>query len=422
VTGVAEIATQQVRPRRTLAGACLGNAVEWYDFAVYGALSTVLARTFFPEGGQAALAATFAIFATSFVARPVGAVLVGRRSDRGGRRPALSRMIAIMSIATAAIGLLPTWSTVGVLAPVSLLVLRLAQGFSAGGEVPSSVAFLIESAPEGRRGWYGGWHLASIAFGLAGGYGIAAVLSATLSANALLSWGWRVAFLVAAPLGLTARYIRRRLDETPVFRAVEAPAAPKVGDVLRGRGGRVARGFLAVAALSLAFNVWFVFLPSLLTTTDGVPLTRSLAFAVVGLCAAAATAPAVGRLSDRIGRRAVLIGGTLAVAAFAVPGLGLARHSAVGLFASAFVMGVLIGTLVVSAFVAELFPTPVRATGVAVTYGVASAVFGGTAPLVATLFADASLSWAVPGYVATVAVLACAAAVTAEETAFSELS
>jgi MHS family proline/betaine transporter-like MFS transporter len=422
VTGVAEIAAQQVRPRRTLAGACMGNAVEWYDFAVYGALSTVLARTFFPGGGEAALAATFAIFATSFVARPVGAVLVGRRSDRGGRRPALSRMIAMMSVATAAIGLLPTWSTVGVLAPVSLLVLRLAQGFSAGGEVPSSVAFLIESAPEGRRGWYGGWHLASIAFGLAGGYGIAAVLSATLSADALLSWGWRVAFLVAAPLGLTARYIRRRLDETPVFRAVDAPAAPLVGDVLRGRGWRVARGFLAVAALSLAFNVWFVFIPSLLTATDGVPLTRSLAFAVVGLCAAAATAPAVGRLSDRIGRRAVLIGGTLAVTAFAVPGFGLARHSTVGLFASAFVMGVLIGTLVVSAFVAELFPTAVRATGVAVTYGVASAVFGGTAPLVATLLADASLSWAVPGYVATMAVLACAAVVTAEETAFGELS
>ena len=422
MTGVAEIATQQVRPRRTLAGACLGNAVEWYDFAVYGALSTVLARAFFPGGGQAALAATFAIFATSFVARPVGAVLVGRRSDRGGRRPALSRMIAVMSVATAAIGLLPTWSTVGVLAPVSLLLLRLAQGFSAGGEVPSSVAFLIESAPDGRRGWYGGWHLGSIALGLAGGYGIAALLSATLSADALLSWGWRVAFLVAAPLGLTARYIRRRLDETPVFLAVDAPAAPKVGDVLRGRGGRVARGFLAVAALSLAFNVWFVFIPSLLTATDGVPLTRSLAFAVVGLCAAAATAPAVGRLSDRIGRRAVLIGGTLAVAAFAVPGFGLARHSTVGLFASAFVMGVLIGTLVVSAFVAELFPTAVRATGVAVTYGVASAVFGGTAPLVATLLADASLTWAVPGYVATMAVLACAAAVTAEETAFGELS
>ena len=423
VTGVAEIAPQQVRPRRTLAGACLGNAVEWYDFAVYGALSTVLARTFFPGGGQAALAATFAIFATSFVARPVGAVLVGRRSDRGGRQPALSRMIAVMSVATAAIGLLPTWSTVGVLAPVSLLLLRLAQGFSAGGEVPSSVAFLIESAPEGRRGWYGGWHLGSIALGLAGGYGIAAVLSATLSADALLSWGWRVAFLVAAPLGLTARYIRRRLDETPVFRAVEAPAAPNlVDDVLRGRGGRVARGFFAVAALSLAFNVWFVFLPNLLTATDGVPLSRSLAFGVVGLCAAAATAPAVGRLSDRIGRRAVLIGGTLAVAAFAVPGFGLARHSTVGLFASAFVMGVLIGTLVVSAFVAELFPTAVRATGVAVTYGVASAVFGGTAPLVATLLVDASLSWAVPGYVATMAMLACAAAVTAEETAFGELS
>jgi MHS family proline/betaine transporter-like MFS transporter len=170
----------KLRRRRALVGACLGNAVEWYDFAIYGALSTVLARAFFPTGGRAALAATFAIFATSFIARPLGATMVGRRSDRLGRRPALSRMIAMMTFATAAIALLPTWSVVGVLAPVSLLLLRLIQGFSAGGEVPSSVAFLLESAPEGQRGWYGGWHIAGIAFGMAGGYGVAQRLAKLL--------------------------------------------------------------------------------------------------------------------------------------------------------------------------------------------------------------------------------------------------
>jgi MHS family proline/betaine transporter-like MFS transporter len=423
VISVAEsIPLSAVRPRRALVGACLGNAVEWYDFATYGAFSTILARTFFPTGGRAALAATFAIFATSFIARPVGAMVVGRRSDRLGRRPALSRMIAMMTAATAAIGLLPTWSAIGVLAPVSLLLLRVAQGFSVGGEVPSSVAFLVESAPEGQRGWYGGWHTASIALGLAGGYGIAALLSATLSDNALRGWGWRVAFLLAAPLGLVARYIRRQLDETRMFEAVLAPATPRLlGDVLRGRGAGVSRGLVLVAALALAFNVWFVFLPSHLAASGTVPLGQALGIGVLGLFAAVGTAPVMGRLSDRIGRRAVLIAGTVAMATFAVPGLALASGSVPGLLVSDVVMGVLIGTLAVTAFVAELFPTAVRATGVALTYGVATAVFGGTAPLVATLLAVAEAAWVIPAYLAVVAVLALAAAVTSEETAFTKL-
>ena len=332
-------------------------------------------------------------------------------------------MIVLMTVATAAIGLLPTWSAVGVLAPVSLLLLRLTQGFSAGGEIPSSVAFTIESAPDGRRGWYGGWHMASIAAGLAGGYGFAALLAFVLSEDALRTWGWRVAFLIAAPLGLAARYIRRRLDEPPVFESVVARIAPRpVRDVLRGRAARAGRGFLTVAALSLAFNTWFVFLPSHLSASGAVPLAQALGFGVIGLFAVVGTAPIVGRLSDRLGRRPVLIAGALAIALFAVPGFTLAGHSAVGLLVSDVVMGVLIGTMAVTAFVAELFPTPVRATGVALTYGIATAVFGGTAPLIATLLVVNESAWVIPVYLTAMALLVLGAAVTAEETAFDRLS
>jgi MHS family proline/betaine transporter-like MFS transporter len=419
-----EITSHQrpVRSRRALVGGCLGNAVEWYDFAVFGAFSPVIAAVFFPAGSRSALAATFAIFAASFVARLAGALVAGRRSDRLGRRPTLSGMIVLMTFATVAMALLPTWSAVGVLAPVSLLVLRLAQGFSAGGETATSVAFLVESAPEGQRGWYGGWHTASSAVGLAGGYGVAALLTATMSDEALPAWGWRVAFLRAAPLGLLARDIRRRLDETRMFEAVGIPAAPSlVGDVLRHRGRRAGRGFVLVTVLTVAFNVWFVFLPSYVTGSGAMSTGNVLAAGVLGLLALVVSAPLMGRLSDRIGRRAVLIAGTLAVAAFAVPGFTLAHRSAIGLVVSDVVMGVLLGSLVVGAFAAELFPTAVRATGVALTYGVATAAFGGTAPLVATLLVRADAAWAVPAYLAAMAVLALVAALTAGETAFRKL-
>ena len=179
---------------------------------------------------------------------------------------------------------------------------------------------------------------------------------------------------------------------------------------------------MLVAAFAMAFNVWFVFLPSYLAASGLVSLGQALGLGVVGLLAAVVTAPVVGRLSDRLGRRVVLIAGTLAVAAFAVPGFALARRSVLGLLVSDVVMGVLIGSLVVTAFVAELFPTGVRATGVALTYGVASAMFGGTAPLIATLLVVAGVDGRYPPTLAVTAVLALAAAVTAEETAFARLS
>jgi MHS family proline/betaine transporter-like MFS transporter len=406
-------------PRRALVGACLGNAVEWYDFAVYGAFSTILAQVFFPPGEQAALTATFAVFASSFVARPIGALLVGRRSDQRGRRPALSRMIVVMTGATAAIAVIPSWSQAGVLAPALLLLLRLAQGFSVGGEVASSVAFLSESAPAGSRGWYGGWHTAGIAIGLSAGYAVAGLLSVALPDGALLDWGWRLAFLTALPLGLVSRYIRRRLDESPMFEAAPAPARPRViADVVRGRAGAIGRGFLLVTTLSVAFNLWFVFLPGHLAARGTVPLGAALGGSMLGLLVAAATAPILGRFSDRAGRRPVLIGGTLALAVLAIPGFALAGRGIAGLLLADVLLGALLGTLVVTAYVAEIFPTPVRATGVAVTYGVSTAVFGGTAPLVASLLAGAGAAWAIPVYLTVVALLALVAAVTARETAF----
>ena len=197
--------------RRALVAGGVGNVVEWYDFAVYGAFATVVATTYFPGADPiAGLSASFAVFATAFLARPVGAVVFGRLGDRVGRRQVLVTVIVLMAAATAGIGLLPGHAAIGVLAPVLLVVLRAAQGLSVGGEAAGATAFVVEYAPEGRRGWYGSWLWSTLALGVAGGIGVAVLLARVFPRELLEDRGWRLAFLVALPLGLVGLYLRLR--------------------------------------------------------------------------------------------------------------------------------------------------------------------------------------------------------------------
>jgi MFS family permease len=282
-------------PRRALVGACIGNVVEWYDFALYGAFATVLASVYFPGADrQANLLAAFAVFSTAFIARPAGALLFGRGGDRRGRRRVLSFAIILMSVATAGVGMLPGYVSIGLLAPVLLVLFRLAQGLSAGGEAGAASAFVVEYAPANRRGWYGGWIWATLAVGLGAGTGAASLLAWRLPQGVLETWGWRLAFLVALPIGLIGLYLRLRLDETPPFRAVQrarAVAQWPVGEALRAYPGRMLTGFVLVAAASLAFNTFFIFLPNQLAAELGVPLSRALAGALLGLAVMAAVSP-----------------------------------------------------------------------------------------------------------------------------------
>jgi MFS transporter, MHS family, proline/betaine transporter len=415
-------ATTRAARRRALVAGCIGNFVEWYDFALYGAFATIIAATFFPgRDPVAGLLAAFAVFGVAFLARPAGALLFAHYGDRLGRRRALAASILLMALVTAAIGLLPGYSSIGWLAPVLLVLLRAGQGVAVGGEYGGSAAFVVEYAPADRRGWYGGWQWATVGLGLAAGIATAALLGAALEGSALRDWGWRLAFLLALPLGLVGLYIRLRIEETPGFRTVQrlgTAARTPLADTLRTARRQLVVGFWIVAAVTATFNIVFVFLPSHLATTGRAPLPRTLAAALVGLLLAVGAAPLAGRLSDRVGRRPLLVAGVVALLVLTVPVTALLRRGEPGSLVLGYsLIGLALGMLVPSTFLAELFPTRLRYSGLSLTYGLASALFGGTAPALATFLVRHTGDALSPAWYATgLAVVAIACVPLAPET------
>ena len=402
--------------RRALVAACSGNAMEWYDFALYGGSATVIAAVLTP-GGWAGFTTVFAVFAMSCIFRPLGAVILGVRADRSGRRPALATTILLMAGATGAIGLLPPWAAVGVAAPLCLLSLRAVQAFSAGGEIGVSIAYVIEFSPTDRRGRYGGWYLSTVAVGLAAGLGATAAMAALLDPEAFQAWGWRIPFLIALPLGGLGVYLRRLVSESPLYVPPASGQRPRPMAVLTEHLPTVRRCFLIAGAFSAAFNVWFLFLPSYVTATGASSLARSLFFALSGLVATAISAPIFGRVSDAVGRRPVLTCASAVLAVAVVPlYLWMLGGSTAALLAGSVIVGVTMGAFVIPAFFAEQFPIRVRATGLGLAYGLGSAVIGGTAPLVATALSRQLPAFVVPCYLAVWAVAALIAVRRSPET------
>ncbi|MFD5892045.1 MFS transporter [Streptomyces sp. NPDC060334] len=416
--------------RRALLAGSVGNLVEWYEFGVYGAFATVIAANFFAPatgagagpgtGGAAALMATYASFALAFFFRPVGALLFGRLGDRLGRRPTLILVVGLMTLATTLIGLLPTQATVGAAAPWLLTFLRVLQGISAGGEFGGAVALMTESAPVGRRGLHGAWQSFTVALGLLAGAGTAAGLAAVLSPSALYAWGWRVPFLLALPLGVVALWLRTALEEPPGSSPDGAPrgtAAPEP----RRRGEQARAVVLGVGRImgwSAAGYTFLVVLPSHLQSALGVSFREALPAAVLANLGFAASILPAGMLSDRIGRRPVMLAGALGVVVFALPVLRVLQlpEAAPGVKAAALLFaGALIGLMAGPgpAMLAEMFPRRVRCTGLGLAYALANAVFSGCAGLVITALTARTGNTAVPAYYAAgVCALSCAALLT----------
>ncbi|WP_055555654.1 MFS transporter [Streptomyces sp. NBRC 110028] len=379
--------------RRALVAGSVGNLIEWYEFGVYGFFATVIAANFFtPEGGSAleGLVKTYASFGLAFFFRPIGAAVFGRAGDRIGRRPTLILVLLLMTGATTLIGLLPTYDTVGAAAPWLLTLVRILQGLSAGGEFGGAVSIMTEFAPPGRRGLYGAWQSFTVALGLLAGAGTAAVLATVLSEEALNDWGWRLPFLLALPIGLVALWLRLRLEETPSFRATNAASTPAGPVASRREVARaVVLGAGRIMGWAAAGYTFLVVMPSYLQATLDATFQQALIATVVANAGFAAAILPAGLLSDRIGRRPVMLTGAALVTVLAFPLLDLLQDPgspALARGVAVFVAGAVVGLMAGPgpAMLAEMFPTRVRYTGLGLAYALSNAVFSGCAGLIIT--------------------------------------
>lgn len=414
--------------RKAVTGASIGNAVEWFDFAIYGFLATYIAAKFFPAGNDtAALLNTFAIFAAAFFMRPLGGFVFGPLGDRIGRQRVLAVVILLMSAATLAIGLLPTYEAIGVAAPLLLLFLRCLQGFSAGGEYGGGAVYLAEYAPDDRRGLIVTFMAWSGVVGFLLGSITVTVLQAALPAAAMDSYGWRIPFLLAAPLGMVGLYIRLRLDDTPEFTRLSST------DNVAKRPLREAvttswRSILQVIGLFLIFNVGyyvvFTFLPTYLIKTLEYSKTASFTSITLASLVALVLILPFAALSDRVGRKPMLIAGSACFAVLAYPLFLLLNSGSLAAAITAHCILAAIESVYISAAVTagvELFATRVRYSGFSVGYNIAVAGFGGTTPYVVTWLTSHNGVMAPAFYLIVAAVLSLVTVLGLRETAGAPL-
>ncbi|MEU2676048.1 MFS transporter [Streptomyces sp. NPDC007107] len=390
---------------RQLAAASVGNAAEWYDWYAYSFLAVYIADQVFPRSASNSLVpllATFAVFAVGFFMRPIGGLLMGAVADRHGRRAALTATILLMGAGSLLVAVTPTYHSVGVLAPVVLVIARLIQGLSVGGEFAASTTFLVESAGPGRRGLFSSFQYISTTIGQLIASGVAALLVLLLTNDRMNDWGWRIPFLIGALFSLVGLWIRRGAHET---RPAEqrSGARPGLFEALR----RHPRESLLICGITaggtIAYYTWTTYLPTFAQVNAGFDKGDALVVSTISLAFFALLQPLGGMLSDRVGRRPLLLFFAIGFAALVVPLLDSVTDTFTSLLlVQCAGMVLLTGyTSVAAAVNAEIFPARVRAAGIGFPYSLTVALFGGTAPYVGTWFKEAGhaggFSWYVAG-------------------------
>ena len=409
--------------RKTVLAGAIGNVLEWYDFALFGYFAPVLSRLFFPASDPSwSLIATFGVFAVGFLARPLGALLFGYWGDTRGRRAALAWSIILMALPTCLVGMLPTYAQIGLAAPLILTMLRFFQGLSVGGEFTGSVTFLVEHAAPTERGYIGSWAGFSAQIGALLGSGVGTVATLNLSPDALQEWGWRIPFVAGSVIALVGWYLRRRIPESPAFEQLQRSgvvSSSPVRELFTSHRTPLLQVIGLVLLHGVGFYTFYVFLPTYLTKVTDLPMGTTLLINTLCMALLAILIPCMGKLSDRVGHRWVLAAGAAGLAISTVPFFSWLSSGQLALIVTAQILM----TVFVSAYmgpffaiVATLFPVASRYTGLSISYNIASALFGGTAPLMATVIMERSGSALAPGwYVSLCAVLSLIALSTIRE-------
>ncbi|MEU5593971.1 MFS transporter [Streptomyces sp. NPDC020298] len=403
--------------RITLAG-CIGIFAELYDNGIFGFMAGTLATVFFP-GSQDAVQLVFLGYAVSFFFRPLGGVICGHLGDRLGRRRMLVFVILLISAATAAIGVLPSYAAIGVAAPALLILLRIAQGFSVGGEASGAMSFLAEHAPEGKRGLYTSYAQIASFLSLLTGTLIAAAMTSGLGADRMESWGWRIPFLLAVPLGITGIYIRRRISDTPNFMRLREENGLSRNPLKEAFSSAEHRRAMLLALFIPLMNgsgyyVLFTYMPTFMSTELHFGKVQGLLVTASSLVAICLAIPYVGRLSDRVGRKKVIAGSAIAMAVVGIPCyLLIGTGNVVLAIVGACVMAVVFAghTGVIHILLVELFPTRLRYSAYGLGYNLSSALFGGTAPLLMTWLIATTGNVNMPAFYAVLTALGTLAAV-----------
>ena len=424
--------------KRAVAAAALGNAMEWFDFGIFAYLTVTISQVFLPAGDPASnIVATFGFFAAAFIVRPIGGAVFGPIGDKIGRQKVLALTMILMAAGTLMIGLIPSYDTIGVWAPILLLVARFVQGFSTGGEYGGAATFIAEYSPDKRRGFMGSW----LEFGTLAGYVLGASivtgLQFGLSEDALLSWGWRIPFMIAGPLGLIGLYLRLKLEETPAFQKQQEQAAERESQKtpFLKLFAENWRSLIICIGLVLVFNVTdymlLSYMPTYLEQNLGQNATFGLILIVVVMLLMMVVITFGGRLSDRFGRRPVLAAGCIGFIVLSWPALKLVQSgTGVGVFSGLLILGVVLVTFTstMPSTLPALFPTIIRYGALAIAFNVSVSLFGGTTPLATAGLIkwaqDAGYGWAedIPAfYLMLAAVIGLVAVYFTKETAASPL-
>lgn len=409
--------------RKAIAAATIGNIMEWYDFGVFGFLAGALAHNFFPTSDPATgLLNTFLVFGVGLIFRPLGGIVIGRMGDTRGRKPALVLTILMMAAGTLLIGVIPTYASIGIAAPLLLLFARLLQGFSTGGEWGGATAFMAEWSQDNRRGLYTSFQQMSVAGGSLLGVGLSALLTSALGAEAINDWAWRIPFLVGALFGPIGMWLRREVDETPPYREAQAEGAAAEASSV----GHALKAFGFTIFWTVSFYVFLTYMPTYTRTQLHLTAAQSLWASTASLLALVVLVPLTGALSDRIGRKVLLLTSCVLCFVIPIPAFYIltqgASFTTVVLIQILFACAISLFSGPAPAAISEIFPTRGRSTWMSSSYALAVAIFGGFAPYISQALIDLTGSKMAPtAYVMVAAVVSFLTIMPLRETAHAPL-